>query len=425
MTNNPIVITGRGIVTAIGSTPDDVWSSLITRKTAVSEITGFDASGFGCPFACEVKGLNAAKLNIHPRDARIMDVHALMLIQCSRDAFRQAGLENSSVPKDAIGFFAGMGMIDYKAKDLIPAVVESTKENGELDYNAFYTKGYQNIYPLWPLSMLNNISFCQAAISLDIRGENAVFSPHADSGAQAIIEGLQTVLNGKAQAVLAGGVSEKISPFSMARALLNGTLNPSCVKAEQACSPFGVNRNGTVLGEGCGIVVIERHSSALKRGVVPLVAITGYGYGFEVQDNSLEPTTNAIALAMQRAINKSGLTPQDIDIIIAHGDATVRGDSNEIKAINAVFEKNIDTICVYSSKGAIGNLLAGAPAVDMIIAISMIETGIIPPNLTAELDKRAGFSLITEPMKLNPANILINSRSSEGQCVSFIIQPVS
>ena len=130
MTNNPIVITGRGIVTAVGSTPDDVWSSLITRKTAISEITGFDASGFGCPFAAEVKGLNAAELNIHPRDARIMDVHALMLIQCSRDAFRQAGLENSSVPKDAIGFFAGMGMIDYKAKDLIPAVVESTKENG-------------------------------------------------------------------------------------------------------------------------------------------------------------------------------------------------------------------------------------------------------------------------------------------------------
>jgi 3-oxoacyl-[acyl-carrier-protein] synthase II len=425
MTNDPIVITGRGIVTATGSTPDDVWSSLITRKTAISEITGFDASGFGCPFAAEVKGLNAEAMSIHPRDARIMDIHAFMLMQCSRNAFRQARLENSSIPKDDIGFFAGMGMIDYKAKDLIPAVVESTKENCEIDYDAFYAKGYQNIYPLWPLSMLNNISFCQAAISLDIHGENAVFSPHADSGAQAIIEGFQTVLNGKAQIVLAGGVSEKISPFSMARALINGTLNPSCAQDEQPCAPFGANRNGTVLGEGCGIVVIERHSSALKRGLVPLAAITGYGYGFEVEDNSSDPTSNAIALAMQKAIKRSGLTPQDIDVIIAHGDATVRGDANEINAINEVFKKNIDAINVYSSKGALGNLLAGAPAVDIIIAISIIKTGIIPPNLTDAPDKSAKFRFSAESLKSNPKNILINSRSSEGQCVSFIIEPVS
>ena len=421
-----IVITGASIVCSLGNTLAEVWDALLSSRHGIRPIEGFDTSGFSCKTAAQVRGIDPSELGIARRDARIMGKHSCMLIKCSRDAYRDAKIDGASVPGEDIGFFVGMGMVDYSIDDLLPAVVKSLGPDGNLDYDRFYTAGYQEIYPLWPLSMLNNISFCQAAIGLNIRGENTVFSPHADSGGQAIAEGALTVLEKKAAVVFAGGVSEMVSPLSIARAGIFEILNESCDESGMRCRPFGQNRKGTVLGEGCGIVSLETKSSADGRCAGYSARVDGYGYACQKDEEALCPSVSAMSQSMEQALAVAGIDLNDIDLIIAHGDGTINSDRNEAEAIHNVFHNCLSRIIVYSSKSALGNLLAASPAVDVILGSCMIEHGIIPPSPFMDTpDSSAGFRLVTGgPLRFRPERIMINAFSYEGQCTSLIIGAV-
>ncbi|GBE05926.1 MAG TPA: hypothetical protein ENH31_00745 [Nitrospirae bacterium] len=424
--DDKVVITGSGLVSSLGSSASDTWEALVSGKHGINALEDFDARGFDCRAAALAQSPDPSELGIHPRDARTMDKHSHMLMKCSQDAFKNSGLDKAPVPAEDIGFFAGMGMFDCNTEDLLTAVKKSLDPQGNMDYDAFFSGAYQEIYPLWPLSMLNNISFCQVAINLDIKGENTVFSAHADSGAQAIAEAVATLIDKKASTVLAGGVSEKVSPLSLARAHLHGILNTSDTDGLAVCRPFGADRKGTVLGEGCGILSLELRSSADRRAAAYSAMITGYGSSCEIEEASYTPTSKAMSGSMSSAIAGTGLKPTDIDVIIANGDGTINSDKNETDAINAVFSECVDKIIIFSSKGALGHLLAGAPAVDVILGIYMLEHGIIPATLNCvPLDKEVKFNVVSkEPLKAHPKRIMINSFSYEGQCSSLIIEAV-
>lgn len=409
-----VVITGAGIVCAIGFETAEVWDQLLTGKHGIHPVEGYDVSGFANQMAAQVHGLNAESLDIHPRDSRIMNKHSLMLIKCAQDAFQQAGFHEPQVPSDKIGFYAGMGMVDYEIEDLLSSVVKSLDAEGNLDYERFFLNGYHEIFPLWPLSMLNNISFCQAAIRLGICGENTVFSPHADSGVQAIVEAITVVRSKNSLAVLAGGVSEKISPLSLAREHLHG-------------------KDGgwrTVLGEGCGILSLELQSAADARGADYLASVSGYGFALEPNDEKAEPTDKTIAQSMQQAVEAANVKPEDINLIITHGDCTGTGNRNEVEAIHDVFASCLDKIKSFSTKGAIGHLLAAAPVVDAIIGMQILKHGIIPatikgPGATEPEGKQRIDVIFKEPFKEDVNRILINCRSYEGQCASLVLEKVA
>jgi len=420
------MMTGAGIICSLGSHVPEVWDALISGRTGIGPIDGFDPNGFSCLLAAQVRPLDISDLKIHPRDARIMDTPSYLLLKAARDAFRGARLEGTQIPREEIGFFAGMGMMDYDIEDLLPAVLKSLDATGGLNYSAFYSRGYTEVHPLWPLSMLNNIGFCQVGTSLDLQGENSVFSPHADSGMMAIAEGAKSVLDGRAQVVLCGGVSEKVSPFSLARARLCGVLNTTGAKDGPSCKPFDAERRGTVLGEGAGVIALERESSARRRGVEPLAAVTGHGCSCECQGGCAGPTAKAMTLAMKSALDRSGLNPSEIDLVMAHGDGTLAGDRSEIEAIQHVFSDGIENLHVSSSKGALGHLLAGAPLADAILTISMMNHGLIPATLhTSAPDPSIRFHLVHgKPVKKDLKRVLINCQSCEGQAASIVLEAV-
>jgi 3-oxoacyl-[acyl-carrier-protein] synthase II len=416
-----IVITGTGLVSSLGFTASETWKALLDGKCGIRTIEDFDAGGFECTAAAQVLSLNPDDLDIHPRDARIMDKHAHMLMKCGQNAFRSAGLEKADIPPEDIGFFAGMGMVDYNIDDLLPAIVKSLDSTGNIDYDTFYSEAYQDIFPLWPLTMLNNISFCQVAINLGIKGDNTVFCPHADSGLHAVIEAMHSLYEGKARIVLAGGVSEKVSPMSMARASLFEILN----KDDAACRPFDDHCAGTLLGEGCGIVSLERESSAKERHMPYSVAVTGYGTSFTREPDHYCPTSEAIAHSMNHAISTAGIKSDDIDLVIAHGDGTIEGDRNEQSALNAVFGGSMGSIRLYSSKASLGHTLAGAPGIDLILGMYSIENGIIPPVYGRSPDSRVSQNLVfNNPLTRDVKRILLNALSYEGQCASLIIEAI-
>ncbi len=304
-----IVITGTGLVSSLGNTASNTWNALLSGSCGIRLIDTFNPDGFESQHAALAEKLSTEELNIHPRDSRIMDKHSYMLIKASRDAFSHAKLDSGIVPSEGIGYFAGMGMIDYNTEDLLPSVLKSLDANGELDLDDFFSHAYREIHPLWPLSMLNNISFCQVAIDLGIKGENTVFSPHADSGMHAVIEAYNSIAENKSRVALAGGVSEKVSPLSIARGLLSGLLN----KGGSSCMPFGKNRNGSLLGEGCGIITLEMQSSADQRKIPALASVTGYGSSFELNSESACPTARAISRSMEDALKHAKLKTSDID----------------------------------------------------------------------------------------------------------------
>jgi len=422
-----VVITGTGLISAIGNSPQEVWEALLSGKHGIRRIEGFEPSGFACRVGAWIKESAYSELSISPKDARVMDKHSYMLLKCTQDAFNTSCVDRASLSGDEVGFFAGMGMVDYNIADLLPAVVQSRDVDGALDYGAFYSVAYREIYPLWPLAMMNNIAFCQVAIALGIRGENAVFSPHADSGAQAIIEALETLRERKAEVALAGGVSEKISPVSLARAHMVGILNTSNLEDQQLCRPFDRQRNGTVLGEGCGMLCLQLQTSTENCKLSPKAVIAAHGSAFQLEESSYAPTAKAIAQAMNNAIISAELKPSDIDLVIAHGDGTVTGDKNETEALHRVFSGCLDKLKVFSSKGALGHLLAAAPPVDTILAVSMLEHNMIPATLhVTGADSNVEFNLVKEsPLKTKLNRIMINSQSHEGQCQSLIIEALT
>lgn len=423
MNNDPVVISGTGIVCSLGATALQVWDSLLSGRSGARKIDAFDTEGFSSLSAYPVHGLDPRDLGINPRDSRIMGLHSLMLMKSGRDAFVHSKLDGGVISGEEIGFFAGMGMVDYDLDDLLPSVLKSLDTEGNLDWDAFYGEAYKEIYPLWPLSMLNNISFCQVAISLGIKGENTVFSPHADSGMQAIAEGVKTVVDGKARVVLAGGVSEAVTLLSLARAHLCGIL-ASEDGSDRLVRPFDVSRGGTILGEGSGVVALEHLSSARARGADCRAAVTGYGAACEPDGRYTGPSSRAFGAAMQRALETAELKASDIDVVIAHGDGTIVGDRNEMDALRDVFSDCSRGLNVFSSKGAIGDLLAGAPVVDLIIALSMMEHGLVPATAnTVVPEPLMRFSLVCrESVKRNIRRVLINAQSYEGQAASLVVE---
>ena len=209
---NKVVITGVGLVSSLGNDLDTTWKNLLEGKSGISRIDDFNAEGFKCPYGAIVHGLDPDELKVHVRDSRIMDRHAYMLLKSSRDAFQSSSVDLALTPPERVSYFAAMGMIDYHAADFEEAVIQAMDNDGKLNYDKFFSASYENIFPLWPLSMLNNIHFCQVAIDLGIKGESIVFCPHAPASVHAVMEAYYTVVEGKADLALAGGVSENISP---------------------------------------------------------------------------------------------------------------------------------------------------------------------------------------------------------------------
>jgi 3-oxoacyl-[acyl-carrier-protein] synthase II len=347
-----------------------------------------------------------------------------MLMKAAREAFFGAGLDSAPIPKESVAFFAGMGMVDYNVEDLLPAVLKSLDSRRTLDYGAFYADGYKEIHPLWPLAMLNSIGFCQVAIDLDIRGDNTVLSPHADSGTQAVSEAMKCVEDGISEVALAAGVSEMVTPQSLARAQLSGILDTSGPPIEQAVRPFDADRKGTVLGEGCAVVVLESNSTARKRGVLPLAVLRSCGTAHEPESGSPGPTVRALSASMKGALARAEISPSDIDLIISHGEGTPAGDRKEIEAVHQVFSGSLERLAVFSSKGALGHLLAGGPVVDLVLGTSILRSGMIPVTMnTRSPDPSIRFRLVTAgPRRADVRRILINCQSSEGQAASLIVE---
>lgn len=419
-----VVITGSAMLCALGHGKSAVWHAVRSGRSGIGSLPGIDPWTCDAAAGARVKDINSASLDVPARMARLMNLPSCMLLKTARDAFVEARLDQGAVPGEELAFFAGMGMVDYEPEQLAPAVAKAQTREGALDVNRFLADGYREIYPLWPLAMLNNVGFCQVAIALGLKGENAVFADHAGAGAQAVVEGLWAVLDGRARATLVGGVSTGISPFSLGRARLAELPNTSGETPKAECRPFSRLSAGTVLGEGAAALILESRSTAIARGVPFSAALAGYGLTCEKATGSFAPTPRAIVEAADQALARAGRSTSDVDLVIAHGDGTRAGDRHEIEAIARLFGPRAPGMRVFSSKGSLGNCLAGSLVLDMVLALCILEHQTIPPTLLRDpAEDELPFTLVrgdAQPARLQC--ILLNARSPEGHCAAFVVE---
>lgn len=398
-----IVVTGVGVVCALGGSARQLWENLVSEKPEKCRPPDPATGDSGCAPSSGA-GPASPRTDLPPQLAKSMGKHLQLLLGSAEEAYNHAALGQGNLDPEKIAFFAGMGMIDYRVEDLLPAVVKSLSETGELDYDRFFSSGFREIYPLWPLAVLNNVVFCQVAIQFGIRGENCVFPPHGDAGIRAVAEAAGVLRSGKARAALAGGVSEEVRPVTLGRAAMSGVAG--------SFDPDGVcGGSAPFLGESGAMLIIEPLPSARRRGAGPLAELSGFGFACEKEPGKDHPSARAVSSAMEAALGGGGLAPEDIDLVFASGRANPRASAREREAIESVFGRNG---CEVVSSGPIfGETFAAAPVVDAVLGVEILRSGRVPPVLFTVRAPRPGARKIER--------ILINGASSEGQCASMIL----
>jgi 3-oxoacyl-[acyl-carrier-protein] synthase II len=394
------VVTGMGAVSSLGTSVAANWAALVDGRSGVGPITGSDARGFTGLSAAQLVGPEPGALGIDARNARIMGRPGLMLLQTGREALAQAKLGTSDAEPERIGFFAALGMVDPQPDDLRRAVIRSRGRDG-IDYERFFADAYREIYPLWPLAMLNNVGFCVAAQLLGVRGENAVFSPGADAAVVALAEAAAAVLGGRADAALAAGASEGVSAASVARSRLARGWD----RSKSAAAP----------GEAAGVLVVEPESRARSRNAQALAVVAGWGFAFGAEGEQ------AAADATRQAIERARIEPCDVDAVLLDGEGGGEDGAAERATVAGVFAGGGNPV-MLTSRRSIGHALAGGAALDALFAVLMVSTGEVPAALRAEgADQSHGAGQRAGWFQARPRHVLVNARSWGGHAASLLV----
>lgn len=362
-----VVVTGLGLITSLGNDLATNWEALTQGKSGVGEITAYDTSDFRVHFGAEVRNFDPT-LYMDRKEARRNDPYEQMAIAATKQALEQSGLKITEENADDVGVYIGSG---------IGGLVTLHEQ-----FRVLHEKGPSRISPFFINMMIIDGAPGIVSILTGARGPNwAAVSACATSG-NTIGEAWETIRRGDAVAMIAGGAEKAITPISMAAFDNMTALSRRNDDPQGASRPFDATRDGFVMGEGAGMLILEDLESAKARGTTILAEMIGYGCTADASHiTSPAPGGAGLVRAMQRALKKANLRPDQVDYINAHGTSTPFNDSNETQAIKTCFGEYAYKVPISSTKSMTGHTLGAAGAVEAVISIMAIQTGIIPPTI--------------------------------------------
>ena len=371
--NRRVVITGIGVLTPIGSNKEEFFESLLEGKSGIDTITRFDTTGFATTIGGEIKDFNVEDY-VSKKEAKKMDKYTQYAIAASTMAMEDSKLDLEKVDKDKFGVILGCGI----------GGIETFEEQ----YEKYSQRGPGRISPFFIPMMIANMAAGQVAIAFDARGINETVVTACASATNAIGDSFKAIQRGEADIILSGGTEAPITPmglggFAAMKALSTNNDNP-----KQASRPFDDKRDGFVMSEGAGTLVLEELEHALDRGAKIYAEVVGYGVTCDAH-HITTPAEDGVgaAKAMQKALDQAGIKPEDVDYINAHGTSTYYNDKFETAAIKSVFKEHAyDGLKVSSTKSMTGHLLGAAGGVEGCICALAIERGYIPPTINYEYE---------------------------------------
>ena len=365
--NDRVVVTGIGTLCPLGLDTSTTWEGITAGKSGIDRITLFDPEPLTTKFAGEVKGFEPTDY-INRKDARHMDRFAQLAVAASRQATEHAGLKIDSSNQENIGIIIGSGIGGLTTlSEQVRVMLE---------------RGPDRVSPFLVPMMASDMAAAQVSIALGVKGPNLCVTSACSSGSDAIGAAYELIRKGDAEAMITGGSEAIINPIGIASFNALNALSTRNDAPQQASRPFDAERDGFVIGEGTGILILENLAHAQKRGANILAEILAYGASADAF-HITQPIENGegAARAMQTTLKKAGLDTTEIDYINAHGTSTPLNDKMETTAIKTVFGDHAYHIPISSTKSMIGHLIGAAGAVEAAICIMSIRHGLIPPTI--------------------------------------------
>ncbi|SFH78619.1 beta-ketoacyl-ACP synthase II [Modicisalibacter xianhensis] len=370
MPRRRVVVTGLGLVTPVGNTVNESWANILAGKSGIAPIEHFDTSGFNTRFGGSVKNFDISPY-LNPKDARKMDQFIQYGIAAGSQAIEDSGIECGEHNADRIGVAIGSGIGG------LPMI--------EQNHNALNKGGARRISPFFVPGSIINMIAGNLAIQYGFRGPNIAITTACTTGTHNIGYGARTIAYGDADIMLCGGSEMATTPlglggFSAARALSTRNDAP-----EAASRPWDRDRDGFVLSDGAGVLVLEEYEHAKQRGATIYAEIKGFGMSDDAYHMTAPPEDGrGAAAAMENAIRDAQLDPAQIGYINAHGTSTPTGDLAESRAIERVMKSAATTVAVSSTKSMIGHLLGAAGAVEAIFSILALRDQVVPPTINLD-----------------------------------------
>ncbi len=367
MTKNRVVITGLGTVNPLANDLEGTWPALLKGESGIDRITRFDPDQYEVRIAGEVKGFTPEAF-IEKRDIKKMSLFIQYAVASAVMAYKDSGLSDDQLNKEMMGVIIGSGM--------------GGLESIEYYHGALLKGGGRKISPFFIPMTIGNMASGYVAIRFGAMGPNLCITTACASGAHSIGEAYRYVQHGMADVVVAGGAESTITPLALAGFANMKALSSQNDNPKNASMPFDLNRDGFVMGEGAGILILESYEHAKARGARMYAEVAGYGAnGDAYHITAPSPEGKGAVQCMNKAIKDAGIHPEDIDYINAHGTSTKYNDQVETLAIKTVFAEHAYKLAVSSTKGATGHLLGAAGAIEAIFTVLALYHGEIPPTI--------------------------------------------
>ncbi len=397
MERRRIVVTGLGAITPIGNTKDEFWKSLLEGKSIVARITQFDPTGFDCQIAAEVRNFDPSKYITNAKELRRMERFVQFAVCCAKMAVEDAGLDLSKEDPYRIGVIAGSGIGGLKT------IQDQTI--------VWQEKGPSRLAPLLIPMLIVNMAPGQISITLGIKGPNSCVATACATGNHAIGDSFRIIQRGDADVMVTGGseaciIQTAVGGFCALKALSTRNDDP-----EHASRPFDKNRDGFVIGEGCGIAVLESLEHAQKRGARIYAEVVGYGMsGDAYHMTAPDPTGEGAAECMRLALKDGGISFKEVSYINAHGTSTELNDKIETLAIKKAFGQHAYKIAISSTKSMTGHLLGAAGGVEFIASVLAVKEDIIPPTINYETpDPECDLDYVPNKARKAKVNVAISN----------------
>ena len=382
-----VVVTGLGAVTPVGNTPEETWQSLVAGKSGAAPITHFDTSKFKTHFACEVKGLNVNDF-IDRKEARKLDRYTQLALISAMQGVKDSGIDLEKEDKERIGVVYGVGIGGIKTFE------------DEVTYYGQHIDEGPKFSPFFIPKMIADIASGQISIHFGFHGPNYTTTSACASSSNALADAFNLLRLGKANIIVAGGAEAAVCACGVGGFNAMHALSTRNDDPEHASRPFSASRDGFVMGEGAGCLILEELEHAKARGAKIYAEMVGEGASADAYHiTASHPEGLGAKLVMQRALEDAGLKPEDIDYINVHGTSTPVGDISEAKAIKDVFGESAYKLNISSTKSMTGHLLGAAGTIEAMACVLAVKNDIIPPTINhndedvdEEIDYKMNFT---------------------------------
>ncbi len=370
MDKRRVVVTGLGAVTPVGIGVKESWEALVAGRSGIGPITKFDATGYASRVAGEVKGFKPEDFMPKKLVSRV-DLFIQYAIAATQEALEDAGLSGRSLGESA-GVIIGVGMGGVGTVERYTLILQE--------------RGWRRVTPFFIPMIIPNLAAGQIAILHGAKGPNVAICTACAAGSHAIGEALRLIREGRGEIMICGGTEGLITPLTVAGFTVMKALSTHFNdEPEKASRPFDAKRDGFVIAEGAGVLILESLEHALERGAKIYAEVVGYGLNADAYHMTApSPDGEGAAECMELALQDAGLSYKDIDYVNAHGTSTPLNDAAETKALKRVFKERAKEIPVSSTKSMTGHLLGGAGGVEAVFTVKTITEGIIPPTINYE-----------------------------------------